>query len=521
MKPEFDELVFDYLAGKITSSGQQRLEEIIHADPDAARRFAELSLQEYLLVELGEVERGHATPKPGSVRLARTLAEKRERRPFWRYALAASVLIAVSLLWHNQRQFERFPELIRASILAAQGAKMLRNGQELEAQADMRLEAGDIIITPNKALNGAPVTIGYDNEATKILADIDTRLLFLDESKGKWLKLETGQIEVEAAKQPAGLPLIINPGQFNQVEVVGTKFKFMCDKDKSLLQVTEGKVKYGLGELAVLVQPGQESVALAGQAPSPPQILASAGLVQPKTFQQPTPQPSTPVAKNLIAAYRFDKGMMDVIKDVSGVGEPMDLVRGGVSLTDYPDLKPFKSILQSSYVTTGDGRKLCEALRKGPAESRGFTVEIWFTIPGYEVGKPEQEISWFRLLFKNMPSCKIRSRLFEMPYDLPDLSKIGSVIHFGIGTGRGTYEINGISQRNLTYDVQAAEFMARWSSAGKFRFLLLGGLEKKGSADFPMQQVRFQAVNIYGHLLDHEETREAVKLGRAQLVGRD
>jgi ferric-dicitrate binding protein FerR (iron transport regulator) len=106
-----------------------------------------------------------------------------------------------------------------------------------------------------------------------------TKLTVLKGPRAKRLKLTTGTAYFDVSPQPASAPLIVNPGQYDQVEVVGTSFQVNRDqKGETRVFVASGSVRFGAKGTVVPVKATQSSVAVGQQKPSDPQPFDQATL---------------------------------------------------------------------------------------------------------------------------------------------------------------------------------------------------------------------------------------------------
>jgi hypothetical protein len=101
----------------------------------------------------------------------------------------------------------------------------------------------------------------------------------LDGTPAKRLRLVTGTAYFEIAPQPAGMPLIVNPDQYDQVRVTGTSFQVSREQDaKTRVLVVGGSVLFGSKDTAVPVAARQSSVALRKERPSQPEAFDPAAI---------------------------------------------------------------------------------------------------------------------------------------------------------------------------------------------------------------------------------------------------
>lgn len=161
---------------------------------------------------------------------------------------------------------------VGAAIVALRGAVTVhRDGLPLDGIKDRALYAGDIVETGRNAwaaLRYADGSVIELNEAT--------RLNLADEGGAKRVTLAAGGLYVAAEAQPEGRPMVLNPGRYDEVRVVGTAFELLRPQAKptTTVRVTHGTVRFGPAQKAVEVQSERESHAEQGGAASAPAAVA-------------------------------------------------------------------------------------------------------------------------------------------------------------------------------------------------------------------------------------------------------
>jgi hypothetical protein len=186
-------------------------------------------------------------------RLRRRAARRPKKRaqsrwPFAIIACAAAALIAIVLLTRTNDD-ARQPMLV-----VAKGAPLLlRAGTETRIGADTRLRSGDRIHVDA----GVEAALRWSDEETTITLAGGVDLTVGDPSAGKRLRLDAGDLEAEVAKQPRGMPLVIDTPQA-AATVVGTRFTLAIEGAATRLRVSEGRVR--------LERPGADALEVAAGA---------------------------------------------------------------------------------------------------------------------------------------------------------------------------------------------------------------------------------------------------------------
>ena len=148
---------------------------------------------------------------------------------------------------------------------------------------------GDIETTPGTVVRpGQSVTTGPHAyvrlryaDGTTIDLKAATEFALVEGSQGKRLELVAGSAYFDVRRQPAGAPLIVNPGRYDQVKVVGTSFEIRRAKQgETRLFVAGGDVLFGIDDKALHVEAEQQSVASPERKPALPEKFDRAALWQ-------------------------------------------------------------------------------------------------------------------------------------------------------------------------------------------------------------------------------------------------
>jgi ferric-dicitrate binding protein FerR (iron transport regulator) len=198
-----------------------------------------------------------------------------------RYHLAAVAVVAallfVAVLLGPLVVPQTSPTACSAEIVAVYGSvETLAASRRQQAALGTVLEPGGALKTgPN-----AYVRLRYPDSS---IVDLNAagELALLPGSQAKWLRLVTCTAYFEVSPQPFDAPLVVNPEQYDQVQVVGTRFQMNRDKHgKSQVFVADGSVLFGAADSAVPVKTQQTSTVLRQQQPSMPEAWDSAVIWQ-------------------------------------------------------------------------------------------------------------------------------------------------------------------------------------------------------------------------------------------------
>jgi ferric-dicitrate binding protein FerR (iron transport regulator) len=189
--------------------------------------------------------------------------------------LAALLLVAVRLgplLVHRV-----LPTACSAEIVTVYG------GVETLAAGRWERAALGTVLEPGRSLKTGPnayVRLRYPDGSTVDL-NAAGELALLHGSRAKQLQLVTGMAFFEVSPQPFHAPLVVNPGQYDQVQVAGTRFQMNRDETgQSQVFVADGSVLFGGPDTAVPVKTQQTSTVLRQQPPSAPVVCDAAAIWQ-------------------------------------------------------------------------------------------------------------------------------------------------------------------------------------------------------------------------------------------------
>jgi hypothetical protein len=170
--------------------------------------------------------------------------------------------------------------------------------------------------------------------------------------RAKKIVLNNGSLKADVARQPDGLPMILCTPQA-VVRVVGTRFTLTAEGPSTRLELYSGKVRLTRREdgAAVDVAAGQCVVALP---------------------ESPLEVRSMRAARDVIALYHFNEGRGNLVRDVSGFGDPLPL---RIANVDSVDWIPGGLLVHDPTTIATDtlAYKITQACKR----SRELTVEAW------------------------------------------------------------------------------------------------------------------------------------------------
>jgi len=187
--------------------------------------------------------------KDGVSRRARAMRGKGTRRHntpslFWRAALAvAACLLVVFGLYRNWNVVPGTGRIV-AYLDASEGdVRIHREGRPVTARPRTAIRSGDIVETAGGSLgNPGRVTVAYENESTFVRMDPGTRVQFAEANGTKRVKLHTGRLVADVARQSHGSSMVFLTSRA-RATVIGTRLDFAETERHSLLKVREGMVQ--------------------------------------------------------------------------------------------------------------------------------------------------------------------------------------------------------------------------------------------------------------------------------------
>ena len=253
------ELMDGFFDNRLSSEEKRELGEIIASDPEKARTFALHAQLDCSLYNAGAFDealtRGGASvfneKSYSSRRKAAVSGKRRFPRIIW-ISFAACLIIMAGAYFYNIYQMQQIPRLIKARIMERQGKVLIeRQGREtiidLIDDREMEIHAGDVIQTGPQA----HAVIQYTDEDTRIEISQDTEISVYEKNRCKIMELETGRIDIRAAKQPedAGLRVLTPHAR---VDVVGTIFSVDVSKTSDAKTKPDNKAKPAGSEISNL-----------------------------------------------------------------------------------------------------------------------------------------------------------------------------------------------------------------------------------------------------------------------------
>jgi ferric-dicitrate binding protein FerR (iron transport regulator) len=335
-------LISKYLEGDILAEEMRVLEEWLHRDPAHLNVFIR-----QVDADIGLRKTCAATAESG--RPDAPVGEKRlvfpRRRAAWWLSMAAAALATFGMALFGIREAGWFSDTVTVTAMTGE-VSIQRGRRTFRLRDNESVQPRDRIRT----LAGSSVTLALARSKTAIRMDPLTDLTLATERQSH--ALAAGRISVSTRPATGKAVAFATPNA--EVQVVGTRFDLLTRERLTRVGVQEGVVALRSKNPArhpLSVPAGHVGVVLDGMEPVD------------------VPLPTT---QGLLALYIF-KGDRDdlTIRDVSGVGDPMDL-----TIENPRGVKRTAASLQirgkSSMRYRGEAAKLREAMRRSRAVTHVF-----------------------------------------------------------------------------------------------------------------------------------------------------
>ncbi|MBN1669652.1 MAG: FecR domain-containing protein [Kiritimatiellae bacterium] len=279
---------------------------------------------------------------------------------WWPTAIAAALVVGLAVL--VSRQFGLIgPRLSDSGIVASRlGGRVdwVRNGRARPLAGDVRVGPGDRLATAGG--DGAARVRYADGTTLDLGAATGVRLT---EGRTKAF-IENGRVVASVARRPANAPFILETPHA-AVEVLGTLFIVEVDAGATRIEMQRGSVH-------ITNKATRETVDLAAgyRAGVGKQTVVAA--VPP--FAPSGASPGGRVTDDLCVLYTFREAGGPYIRDVSGVGKPLNLrIRAG-DVRRLPG-GGVEIVTKSLIVSDGPATKIIAACKR----SHELSAEVWIT----------------------------------------------------------------------------------------------------------------------------------------------
>ena len=284
---QHDELIF--LLGalrdeEITADQFARLEQLLSQDADARQFFIRFMTLHASLEQVGSVdvmaEQVRETLEDEEVvrqlrkLIVRDTLPRSKSKWRWssvgRYLVAGLAAAAFLAFVYLSKFFTVLQEdTTRSAEIAALYGRVELSDTGIQVALGTVVRSGQSVTTGPQAY----ARLRYP-DGSMIDLNAGTELALGASRRSKQLTLVEGDMFATVSPQPRHMPLLVNPGRYDQVQVVGTSFELKRRASgESRVRVTSGAVVFGMDDKSLRVEAGHESVASRKEEPTTPKEL--------------------------------------------------------------------------------------------------------------------------------------------------------------------------------------------------------------------------------------------------------
>jgi len=238
-----DELISGHLDHMLDDAGYAELDMWLAAERANQVRYCQAVLSHQHLLQRGVAASHATTPSRRHLRL------RPVKRAWIPRAATAAALLLVTIGWFWSR-----PVIDDAPVLIAAEATDVQ-------RADVgRLLIGESLRPGDRLTTGAGTATLRYRDGTRLVLATGSVALVLEDTKGKRLQLDQGELSAEVSKQPSGRPLVISTAAA-EVTVIGTTLNVASAGTETRVGVTSGNVRIDRGTDSLAVPAGSFAIA--------------------------------------------------------------------------------------------------------------------------------------------------------------------------------------------------------------------------------------------------------------------
>jgi hypothetical protein len=333
--------------------------------------------------------------------------------------------------------------------------------------------------------DGTVLELGPEAKLTKLAVGDDS-------GSGKSARLERGSIGAEVVPQPEGRPLVLTTAHA-EARVVGTRFTLTVRDARSRLCVHQGEVRLSRLADGAMVRVGTGQFA----SVSPNGPLATVPLRSPV---------------GLVALYTFEEGVGTVVRDVSGIGDPLPLriavpaavrwVPGGLDVQGPAGISTFGPAEKIITACKASGELSIEAWVRPPDNARdGYVLALASNPHNLNVALEQAKSPpVYRVHLTAGRSRETGAAL--MSKRAPPPSTVRHVVYTYAADGKGTLYLDGVPRAGH----RVPGGLSRWDT--NFRL----GLASDPRGNLPWAGV-YHRLAVYHRALTSEEVRRHFEAG--------
>lgn len=238
-----DELISGHLDHTLDDAGYAELDTWLAADRANQVRYCQAVLDHQHLLQRGVAASHATTPSRRHLRL------RPMRRAWMPWASAAAALLVVAIGWWWSR-----PVIDDTPVLVAAEATEVQRADTGRVLVGEPLRPGDRLTT-----GAGTATLRY-RDGTRVVLAAGSVAFVQEDTKGKRLRLDQGDLSAEVSRQPAGRPLVISTAAAD-VTVIGTTLTVASTGAETRVGVTTGTVRVDRGTDSLAVPAGSFAIA--------------------------------------------------------------------------------------------------------------------------------------------------------------------------------------------------------------------------------------------------------------------
>jgi ferric-dicitrate binding protein FerR (iron transport regulator) len=238
-----DDLISGHLDHTLDDAGYAELDAWLAADRAHQVRYCQAVLDHQHLLQRGVAASHATTPSRRHLRL------RPVKRAWMPWASAAAALLLITLGWWWSR-----PIIDDAPVLVAAEATEVQRADVGRVLIGEPLRPGDRLTT-----GAGTATLRY-RDGTRLVLAPGSVAFVLEDTNGKRLRLDQGDLSAVVSKQPSGRPLVINTAAA-EVTVVGTTLNVASTGFETRVGVSSGNVRIDRGTDSLAVPAGSFAIA--------------------------------------------------------------------------------------------------------------------------------------------------------------------------------------------------------------------------------------------------------------------
>ena len=224
-----------YIAGELSEEENSAIEKELEANPQYIEELTDICKDQLLLTEYFDENISVSTKK--KIRTTKTIRvsskKKKTKSPIQLFLAAAAIVlfgIFISVLSNQEAP------IIANITKASQTVSVVRNDKNFSLSKDDSILQGDLVYSEGE------FEISYPDGSVLKLEQDTSLVLEREDNGGKTINLKNGEFLADITPQNNKLKIYTKQAELT---VLGTVFTVSALEDKTSLQVSEGKVRFG------------------------------------------------------------------------------------------------------------------------------------------------------------------------------------------------------------------------------------------------------------------------------------